>query len=188
MRPNTYFSQGLQTKLGKDIRKDYNMAWSYGLKTGFTSEAGYCLSASAERDGVEFIAVVMHCDTSDQRFTAAKTMLDHGFANYTLLSPQWESPLPPVSVRLGKTGTVTAVPAESSPILAEKSLAAAAEQTVTLAESVEAPVAQGQHLGTVTIRSGGQVLAEIPLVAAEAVDRLTWKDAALRVLQYACFG
>ena len=56
-----------------------------GLKTGFTAEAGYCVSASAERDGVEYIAVVMNGETSDIRFEAAKVMLNYAFANYTLV-------------------------------------------------------------------------------------------------------
>ena len=159
-----------------------------GLKTGFTSGAGYCLSASAERDGIEFIAVVMACKTSDERFTAAKSLLDHGFANYALVSPEPEEALPPVAVRLGTVSEVRAKLADAEPLLADKSAAAKAERTVELAESVEAPVEAGQRLGTVTVRAGETVLAEIPLVAEEAVARLTWWDAAKLVLRRACLG
>ena len=159
-----------------------------GLKTGFTSGAGYCLSASAERDGIEFIAVVMACKTSDERFTAAKSLLDHGFANYALVSPEPEEALPPVAVKLGTVSEVQARLADAEPLLADKSAAAKAERVVELAESVEAPVEAGQRLGTVTVRAGETVLAEIPLVAAEAVTRLTWWDAAKLVLRRACLG
>ncbi len=159
-----------------------------GLKTGFTSGAGYCLSASAERDGIEFIAVVMACKTSDERFTAAKSLLDYGFANYALVSPEPAEPLPPVAVRLGTVSQVQARLAEAEPLLAGKSAAAKAERVVELAESVEAPVEAGQKLGTVTVRAGETVLAEIPLVAEEAVARLTWWDAARLILRRACLG
>ena len=159
-----------------------------GLKTGFTSGAGYCLSASAERDGIEFIAVVMACKTSDERFTAAKSLLDHGFANYALVSPEPEEALPPVTVKLGTVSEVQARLADAEPLLADKSAAANAERVVELAESVEAPVEAGQRLGTVTVRAGETVLAEIPLVAEAAVARLTWWDAAKLVLRRACLG
>ena len=159
-----------------------------GLKTGFTSGAGYCLSASAERDGIEFIAVVMACKTSDERFTAAKSLLDYGFANYALVSPEPEEALPPVAVRLGTVSEIQAKLADAEPLLASKGAAARAERVVDLAESVEAPVEAGQKLGTVTVRDGETVLAEIPLVAEEAVARLTWWDAARLILRRACLG
>ena len=159
-----------------------------GLKTGFTSGAGYCLSASAQRDGIEFIAVVMACTTSDERFTAAKSLLDYGFANYALVSPEPAEPLPPVAVRLGTVSEVRAKLADAEPLLADKSAAANAERVVELSESVEAPVEAGQRLGTVTVRAGETVLAEIPLVAEEAVARLTWWDAAKLILRRACLG
>ena len=140
------------------------------------------------RDGVEFIAVVMHCATSDERFSSARALLDYGFANYTLLAPLPEEPLPAVPVVLGREDAVQPVPAQTEPVLAEKGAAASCTRSVALAETVEAPVVQGQRLGTVTLRSGDDVLAEIPLVAAEAVERLRWWDAAVRILRRACFG
>jgi len=159
-----------------------------GLKTGFTSSAGYCLSASASRDGVQFIAVVMHCETSDQRFSAAKALLDYGFANYTLAYPTPQEALPPVAVSLGKAAQVQPMVQRCEGILMEKAAASAVERIVSLPESVEAPVAAGQQLGTLTLKAGETVLAEIPLVAEAAVERLTWYDAALRLLRKICFG
>jgi len=159
-----------------------------GLKTGFTSAAGYCLSASAERNGIEFIAVVMNCSTSDQRFSSAKSMLDYGFANYALLSPVPEAELPAVRVALGKEPSIMPVLTQSGALLVGKSEAAGAEHIIELPEEIEAPVEAGQRLGTVTVRAGGTVLAELPLVASASVERLSWWDAALRVLLKACFG
>ena len=145
-----------------------------GLKTGFTSSAGYCMSASAKRDGMELIAVVMKCESSTDRFESAKALLEFGFANYTLLDPLEDTEISPVPVVLGTSETVEAVPQEASPVLLEKAAAAGVTREVDLAESVNAPVAQGQTLGTVTLKNGDTVLGRIPLVAGAAVPRLSW--------------
>ena len=159
-----------------------------GLKTGFTSAAGYCLSASAERDGIQFIAVVMNCETSDQRFSSAKSLLDYGFANYSLVSPTLPEPLAPIPVTLGSTGSVQPVLFSSNPILTEKEKAANVQYDISLPEAVEAPISAGQQLGTLTLSADGQTLAQLPILAGEAVDRLTWWQAALRIFKKACFG
>ncbi|MEA4964405.1 MAG: D-alanyl-D-alanine carboxypeptidase family protein [Oscillospiraceae bacterium] len=159
-----------------------------GLKTGFTSSAGYCLSASAERDGVEYIAVALHCDTSDHRNSDCKAMLDFAFANYALVTPEPEEALAAVPVKLGTAETVTPVMENTDNLLVGKSEAAAVTKTLELSAEVEAPVEQGQRLGTVTVKSGDTVLSEIPVVAAEAVARLTWWDAAMRIFGKACFS
>ena len=157
-----------------------------GLKTGFTAAAGYCLSASAMRDGIEFLAVVLHCATSDERFSSAKTLLDYAFANFTNLTP--ELPETELPVVLGTPERVRCVLADTAPILAEKSAAAGAEQVLDLPESVEAPVAQGQQLGTLTIKSGDAVLAELPVVAETEAARLSWWEAAKVIFRRVCFG
>ena len=147
-----------------------------GLKTGYTSAAGHCLSASAERDGVEFIAVVLHCATSGERFQAAKQLLDYGFANYTLAQPDPETEIPPVPVVLGTEESIVPVPDNDDPVLIEKGQAAGITTRVEVADQVRAPVEAGQRLGTLTLQSDGAPLAAIPLVAPEAVPRRTWWD------------
>lgn len=77
-----------------------------GLKTGYTSAAGHCLAASAKRDGIELIAVVLHCASSADRFSSAKALLDYGFANYALVSAEMPEPLQPVPVTLGQKAAV----------------------------------------------------------------------------------
>ena len=153
-----------------------------GLKTGFTSGAGYCLSATAERDGLELIAVVMGCETAKERTAACKAMLDYGFANFALVSPTPESEAA-VPVRLGSSGTVTAIPREDPLLLVDKGEASAVKTEITLPESVTAPVNQGQPLGTMTVRTADRVLAEVPLVAARSISRLTWWDLTVRILK-----
>ena len=153
-----------------------------GLKTGFTSGAGYCLSATAERDGLELIAVVMGCETSKERTAACKSMLDYGFANYALFTPSWEES-PTVPVKLGHSAAVAAIPETEPQLLVDKAKKDGITVQTTLEGSVTAPVSRGQRLGTVTLRSGEQILGEVPLVAAENVDRLTWWDVTVHVLK-----
>lgn len=158
-----------------------------GLKTGFTSGAGYCLSASAERDGLGLIAVVMGCETSPQRFAACKSMLDYGFANFALFTPEFDREAA-VPVKLGASGTVNAVPGSDASLLIDKAQRGSVTTEITLEESVTAPVSQGQRLGTLTVKSGDQTLSQIPLVAGNAVPRLTWGELFLRILRQAAMA
>ncbi len=146
-----------------------------GLKTGFTSGAGYCLSASAQRDGMELVAVVMGADSSKTRFNACKQLLDYGFANFALVQPDI-CDTPAVPVELGTAKTVSPQLGEDGTLLVEKSLRSTVTAQVELEETVEAPVSQGQRLGTLTYRSGEQILRQIPLVAQQEVPRLSWKQ------------
>lgn len=157
-----------------------------GLKTGYTSAAGHCLAASAKRDGIELIAVVLHCASSADRFSSAKALLDYGFANYALVSAEMPEPLQPVPVTLGQKAAVQPELQQAAPILIEKGLQAAVTRTVTLAERVEAPVAAGQQLGTLTISANGETLAEIPIIAPEGIERLTWWELTCRLLRRLC--
>ena len=158
-----------------------------GLKTGYTSAAGHCLSASAERNGMELIAVVLHCASSTDRFESAKALLNYGFSNYALVTPE-PGELPAVPVTLGTAAEITPVLADETPILIDKALAAGVETRVCVDESVTAPVETGQTLGTLTITSGGQTIAERDLIAPEAVGALRWGDVYLQMLRALCMG
>ncbi len=152
-----------------------------GLKTGFTSSAGYCLSASALRDGMELIAVVMGAETSQERFSACKQLLDYGFANFALVDAKLPETAA-VPVKLGKQNSVNAVAATNTSLLIDKSQLNTVNIQTALEESVTAPVSQGQRLGTMTIRVGDQILAQVPLVAQQAVLRRSWWDIFLELL------
>ena len=158
-----------------------------GLKTGYTSAAGHCLSASAERNGMELIAVVLHCASSTDRFESAKALLNYGFSNYALITPD-PGELPAVPVTLGASMEITPVLADETPILIDKALATGVETRVCVDKSVTAPVEAGQTLGTLTITSGGQTIAERDLVAPEAVGALRWGDVYLQMLRALCMG
>ena len=153
-----------------------------GLKTGFTSGAGYCLSASAKRDGMELIAVVMGAETSQDRFAACKSMLDYGFANFTVVQPQLTGALT-VPVVLGKQDQVNAVPGEEAQMLIDKAQKDQVTTDIALDPSVTAPVSRGQRLGTLTLKAGEQILRQVPLVAAEGVQRLSFGEIFLQVLR-----
>ena len=156
-----------------------------GLKTGFTSQAGYCLSATAQRDGLGLIAVVMGCETSQDRFAACKQLLDYGFANFAPVTPE----LPDgstVAVKLGTASQVTAVPAEDVQMLIDKSQKASVTTQIQLEAEISAPVSKGQKLGVLTVKAGERILAQVNMVAAEAVPRLSWGDLFVILLRKLC--
>ena len=157
-----------------------------GLKTGFTQKAGYCLSATAQRDGMELIAVVMGSESSKDRFGACKQLLDYGFANFALVQPQTQTGFVPV--KLGAADQVQAVPQEEIKLLVDKQQRNQVVIKTELEEMLTAPVSKGQRLGTVTVLVGEQVVAQIPMLAEQAVPKLTWGQMFLRLLRRACMG
>ena len=144
-----------------------------GLKTGSTDAAGFCISATAERDGMELIAVILKSTTGDTRTATAKSMLDFGFANYTVLDVKPAQALPPVAVLLGEQEYVQPVLAQGGRILVEKAQVNGVETSINLSTDVEAPVAVGQKLGEMTVTIDGQVRETIDIVSAQQVERLT---------------
>lgn len=116
-----------------------------GLKTGSTGSAGYCLSATAEKNGMELIAVVLKGKTSDERFSDAKSLLNYGFSTWSLVTVTPDEVLPPVPVTLGVRGTVQPVLTSENTLLVEKTLANGLTKEVALAESVAAPGIRGRH-------------------------------------------
>ena len=144
-----------------------------GLKTGFTSTAMFCLSASAMKDDVEYIAVILHGETSQRRFDDARTLLDYAFANYALITPKAEL-LPAVPVQLGTAESVRVTCGQSGAVLVNKSVQNALEPTVELLESVTAPVAMGQQLGTLTLTANGEIIATVPLLADETIEHVSF--------------
>jgi D-alanyl-D-alanine carboxypeptidase (penicillin-binding protein 5/6) len=147
-----------------------------GLKTGFTSRAGHCLTATADRDGVEYIAVVLGGDTSDNRFAAAKTLLDYAFANFTLIDASPDEVLQPVRVELGKPKYVQPIIEGAGKLLVTREDAAAVEKSVEISDLEYAPLEAGEQLGRFIVRSGERVIGEYAIVAGEDVAHVTWSD------------
>ena len=155
-----------------------------GLKTGFTSGAGYCLSASARRENLELIAVTMGAESSKIRNAACKAMLDYGFAGFALVCPNLEESIQ-VPVRLGTEAGVDVALQGDASVLIPKAQKAGLTTKLTLEEFCTAPVEKGARLGTLTVRSGEETLLEVPLVAAREVKRKTFRDWLLLVLRKA---
>lgn len=144
-----------------------------GLKTGCTTRAMYCLSATAERDGVEYIAVVLHGATSTERFESAKTLLNWAFANYTVCPLRSPDAVPPVRVDLGEADSVQPIYGGDEGMLIEKNKFGDVQYEFVLPQNVSAPVEKDQKLGEMIVRSDGQEMARVPLLAQSAVAKLT---------------
>lgn len=161
-----------------------------GLKTGSTDSAGYCLSATAERNGMELIAVVLKGKTSDERFSDAKSLLNYGFSTWALVTVTPDEVLPPVPVTLGVQPAVQPVLTRENALLVEKGLANDLTKEVVLAEGVAAPVYEGDVLGQLTVRdAAGNTVAELPLLAGETVGHVTYAQMLRRYLALGfCFA
>ena len=142
-----------------------------GLKTGFTSKAKYCLSASAKRDGMELIAVVMRSDNSDKRNEDATMLLNYGFAGFSLCPLRSDEALPELTVDMGKKSKVSLeYGGEEFAIIAKN--ANKAEYSLSLPQRVSAPVKQGDKLGELIVSVGSQPVEKVALLAAEDVPRI----------------
>ncbi len=160
-----------------------------GLKTGYTVSAGYCISATAEREGMELIAVVMKGETADKRNADAKALLNYGFSAYALVSAAPEEPLPALPVTMGETDSVSlTLPPEALTAVVEKAQAAALERRIDLPESLPAPVRQGQQVGTLTLCSGDTELMTVPILAAEDAAGRSWGRMFTDLLKMAVFA
>ena len=148
-----------------------------GLKTGTTGQAGSCISATAQREGMELIAVVLGAESTDLRFQDAKALLDYGFAGWKTVTP--ETPfLQPAAVEGGMAQTVEVAAGEMPSLLLQAGDEAQVETVVQL-EPVKAPVEQGQELGRVLCQVAGETVAQVPITAKEGVEAVTFGAAFL---------
>lgn len=155
-----------------------------GLKTGTTSKAGCCVSATAERDGLELIAVVMGASNSSDRFNGARALLDYGFTNYEVFTPQADaSLLTPVPVIHGECENVELYADGLRDVLLHKGEGAGVQQRVTIAESAEAPIIKGEPLGDLEFYNENGVVARYSLKAAADIEKLTFSKAFLRIFR-----
>ena len=148
-----------------------------GLKTGTTGQAGSCISATAQREGMELIAVVLGAESTDLRFQDAKALLDYGFAGWKTVTP--ETPfLQPAAVEGGMAQTVEVAAGEMPSLLLQAGEEAQVETVVQL-EPVKAPVEQGQELGRILCQVAGETVDQVPIIAKERVEAVTFGAAFL---------
>lgn len=159
-----------------------------GLKTGYTASAGYCISATAEREGMELIAVIMKGETADKRNTDAKALLNYGFSTYALVSAAPEESLPVLPVSMGQAEQVPLMlPEEGVTALVEKGRANALTRRIDLPEGLTAPVAAGQPVGTLTLLDGETEVLTVPILTAEDVPRRSWGSLFVQLLRTVSF-
>ncbi len=156
-----------------------------GLKTGYISEAGYCISAAATRDDMTFIATVMGAETKDDRTNAVKTLLDYGFTNYTAYTPDLTEAIKPISVELGKKQSVNIKAKQTQPVIIPKESNGNITIEIERQELLNAPVKEGQLIGTATVRDGTRTLMQIELEAAENVEKLSFSDIYIEFMRFA---
>lgn len=154
-----------------------------GLKTGFTEKAMYCLSATAEREGVEYIAVIMHADTIDKRNNDAKVLLSYGFANYRLMPLRSPDVLPPVRVTLGSADSVQPVYDGAEAALVPKNGIGEVSYELDLPDTITAPVEKGQQIGTLRVVSDGKELYSVKLLADSSVGRASFGRTLLELVK-----
>ena len=160
-----------------------------GIKTGTTNKAGCCVSASAKRDDLHLVAVVMGSANSNERFETAKSMLNFGFSNYEIVNLEIdEGAFSMVEVLDGETAFVKPYIKSEAKLLLKKGEAEKLEQKVTLSENVGAPVSENQKLGNATFSLNGKVVLEIPLLATEEVKKLTFYTSFKRIMNFLACG
>lgn len=154
-----------------------------GYKTGSTNEARYCVSATAKKEGMRLIAVVLGTPAGQTRFDEARAMLEYGFANVQLVTPiaQGQALDMTVPVRLGGRDEVSVLSGGTCSLLERRGEKNALSLEAALVEKVNAPVYAGDVLGEIRVKRGDEVVAVVPAVAGEDVQLLGMVDALIRI-------
>jgi D-alanyl-D-alanine carboxypeptidase (penicillin-binding protein 5/6) len=142
-----------------------------GLKTGYTHKAGFCLCATAKRDDLRFLSVVMGCESNRERFRTSKEALGRAFGSYVRYPVCSEGDeLGRLPVMAGKTDSVSVRAPRDLTLIVSRPDDRYLETRLIPAQEIVAPVGEGQIVGNLQVRKGEEVVAEIPVVAAEAVE------------------
>ncbi len=145
-----------------------------GIKTGSTSKALYCLSASAERDGMQLIAVVMAAPSSKVRFNNASKLLDYGFANYAVVDgAKKEEIIGKIEISKGVVREVELTPDSNFDLLVEKGRQGDIEKNINIADNVIAPVEKGQKVGEMLYYLDGEEIGKVNIVTKQGVDKIS---------------
>lgn len=157
-----------------------------GLKTGSTSKAKFCISATAKKDNMQLIAVILGSPSSDDRFSTAKQLFNYGFANYAVYTPPAEE-LVPVKVTAGRSDTCPAGFEGGEQLLVLKGQESKIIREISLAEELSAPVDKGQKIGKITYTLDGNIIAEKDILALETVYRVGIGEIFIRLLERILF-
>ncbi|MCL2372532.1 MAG: D-alanyl-D-alanine carboxypeptidase [Defluviitaleaceae bacterium] len=174
------------TNTNKLIR---NYSGATGLKTGSTSEALYCISATAEKEGMQLIAVILAAPDPTTRFDSAMKLLDYGYANYALIAKEEAgTQMGEIQIYKGKTESAPVVIKEQTNMLAPKGKHVTLESEVIVHEALDAPIQAGQTAGEVIYTWEGEEVGRSELVVAEPIDRASVGDMMDRLFRRWFFG
>ncbi len=160
-----------------------------GLKTGTTAKAGCCVSASAERDGLHLVAVVMGSDNSNDRFNTAKAMLNWGFSNFSCIIPEIKkNDIKKLPVSGGEADFVSPKIPKLSPVLVKKGEEDKINIEIEFEEALEAPVEEKQTIGSIRISLGNETVSEYKITAKNSVEALGFWGYAKRLAGFIANG
>jgi D-alanyl-D-alanine carboxypeptidase (penicillin-binding protein 5/6) len=155
-----------------------------GIKTGFTQEAGYCLSASATKGDLTLIAVIMGSPASNVRFAETSKMLDYGFANYDAVKlAEKGEPMGTVMIEKGSPNMVNAVTPENISILVKKGEKDGIRGDLVFDDSIYAPIAKGDQIGEIIVYKNDQEMGRYPVVAEENVEKASLLELYIRMIK-----
>lgn len=154
-----------------------------GLKTGTTSQAGSCITATAERNGLSLCAVVLGADSGTARFKEASTLLDFGFANYESVSMKPDiSAISPLKVENGMEESVELYCDDNVNIVVEKGKKDSVAERLEMGESIEAPIKKGDTVGKIVYSLDGKEVASISIYASCDVEKVSFSSVLSKVL------
>ena len=149
-----------------------------GLKTGTTDKAGYCFTATAERNGMELVAVVLGAQTDDGRFEIAEELLDYGFNGFELFSPEFDTEqLADIKVKNGVSKTVSVEPQQGLQCLIPKGKSKEVTYLYNIRKEISAPVQSGDQVGKIVVLLGNDTLFFVPVTSENDSEELTfWRS------------
>jgi D-alanyl-D-alanine carboxypeptidase (penicillin-binding protein 5/6) len=153
-----------------------------GLKTGSTSKAKFCISATAQRDNLHLIAVIMGAPTRDIRNEEAKKLLDYGFANYGLYT--YKSDINPNLSVVGGTSDKCEISVEDFSLVVDKSKISSIKTTTELPEKIPAPIKEGSTVGKVKFTCGDEIIGEANIISKQNIEKISYFEIFFRMLRY----
>lgn len=154
-----------------------------GIKTGFTNEAGYCLSASAKRGNLNLISVMLGCSTSNIRFNESKKLLDYGFANYDSLPIcNKNDVINTLPISKGKEEMAKIIAKDDLSILVKKGYSKNVEKDILLPESIDAPLEKNQKVGELVLKIDGNEVSRTDLIVETDIEKATFADMLVKII------
>lgn len=155
-----------------------------GIKTGFTQDAGYCLSGAAQRGGTRLVAVILGCKTSKIRFAEISKMFDYGFANYESVQIGEKGKIQKsIRIEKGAPAKINAVLEEEQSVLVKKGKKGSVKTKIKVDSAMRPPIKKGQKVGELVVYQDGTEIGRFPMVAAEKAKKASIKDLYIQMMR-----